>query len=571
MLTNKSWHVFVKLVLSMVMLFSLSAMAAEGERPSVNFNHDQTTFPLRGLHTNASCESCHTNGVFKGTPNTCEGCHNRGGANTAKLKPATHIPTVSDCSTCHVAQGWLPARFSHSSFTQQSCATCHNNVTAAGKPANHFATNLSCDTCHRTTAWFPASSFNHLDANNAPITSGCSSCHNGTKATGKPLGHIFTSADCSFCHASTSSWLGATFVHPSSGADCLGCHGPSANTAGATKMPVGKHVPISTFQCDRCHVTSSWLGVIFNHGRDRLGHACADCHNGSIATGKTSKHITTSSACDVCHQSGTSSWLPVNFTHDGNMTNCSSCHNGTAAPGKPTGHINTSSQCSICHTTVSWASATFNHSGVNGSTNCAQSGCHDGSNPNPLAKGIPGSHAHVGAYYCSACHRTTAWSPATFSHSGVAANTCNNCHGSIGPATKTGAGHWVLSGQQCDACHRTTAWVPVTNTYSHSQADILIGFATHSGPPSCRSCHTSSSIRISNAAIAGTPNCALCHVSNFRAGSHVKTQSPSRVLYTATELHDCTGDCHLYKTNNFSPSNIQTNKTRHHRSTDGGW
>ena len=64
-------------------------MAAEGERPSVNFNHDQTTFPLRGLHTNAACEACHVNGVFKGAPNTCEGCHNRGGANTAKLKPAT--------------------------------------------------------------------------------------------------------------------------------------------------------------------------------------------------------------------------------------------------------------------------------------------------------------------------------------------------------------------------------------------------------------------------------------------------------------------------------------------------
>ena len=370
-MNNKFWRVFLNLALCFGILFSLSSMAAEGERPSVNFNHDQTTFPLRGLHTNAACEACHINGVFKGAPNTCEGCHNRGGASTAKLKPATHIPTVSDCSSCHVAQGWLPARFSHSSFTQQTCAACHNNVTATGKPSNHMATNLTCDNCHRTSAWFPATSFNHLDSNNNPISSGCSSCHNGSKGTGKPIGHIFTSADCSSCHTSTSSWLGASFTHPSSGANCLGCHGPAANVTGATKMPAGKHIPIGGAQCSDCHSTSSWLGASFTH---TPGAICANCHNGTMATGQTSKHIKTSAACDVCHKSGTTSWLPVTFTHDVSMTNCSSCHNGSTAPGKPTGHINTSSQCSACHTIVSWASATFNHNGVTGSTNCAISG-----------------------------------------------------------------------------------------------------------------------------------------------------------------------------------------------------
>ena len=172
-------------------------MAAEGERPSVNFNHDQTTFPLRGLHTNAACEACHVNGVFKGAPNTCEGCHNRGGANTAKLKPATHIPTVSDCSSCHVAQGWLPARLNHSMLTQP-CDVCHNGTTATGKPSVHVKTSESCGTCHKTTAWLPAA-FDHTKRG----SSTCSQCHNGLTATGKPSKHISVNpgVECDSCHS----------------------------------------------------------------------------------------------------------------------------------------------------------------------------------------------------------------------------------------------------------------------------------------------------------------------------------------------------------------------------------
>ena len=482
------------------MFFSLSSMAAEGERPNVNFNHDQTTFPLRGLHSNTACESCHINGVFKGTPNTCEGCHSRGGASTAKLKPANHIPTITDCSSCHIAQSWLPARFSHSSLTQ-SCLACHNGTSATGKPSTHIITTASCDVCHRTTAWFPAAGFDHVNLGGKT----CVQCHNGSTATGKPAKHIPTiplNRACSDCHLSTSSWLPALFTHSS---------------------PPG---------------------------------TCSGCHNGSTATGKPSGHVRTTLGCDSCHTTGTTAWLPAIFTHAPTDTDCKSCHNGTNATGKPAGHVTTAAQCSVCHTggTSSWAVASgANHIGVTSATICST--CHGVG-----AIGKPSTHIAI-TLNCSACHRTTAWVPATFSHTG-ALQACTVCHQS-GPATKPSATHWSVTGVACNSCHNTSAWVPVI-TYTHNSGT---GFAPHSGPPLCKSCHTANSSSIPNAHLPGS--CSACHTANFKAGSHIRTQSPTRVLYTAAQLHDCTGACHEYTNNTFTV--IKTNRTGHHRSTDGGF
>ncbi|WP_267239352.1 hypothetical protein [Paludibaculum fermentans] len=34
-----------------------------------------TKFPLTGAHVQTQCSLCHVNGVYKGTPQTCDGCH----------------------------------------------------------------------------------------------------------------------------------------------------------------------------------------------------------------------------------------------------------------------------------------------------------------------------------------------------------------------------------------------------------------------------------------------------------------------------------------------------------------
>ena len=426
-------------------------MAAEGERPNVNFNHDQTTFPLRGLHSNTACESCHINGVFKGTPNTCEGCHSRGGASTAKLKPATHIPVVADCSSCHIAQSWLPARFSHNSLTQ-SCATCHNGTSATGKPSNHIFTRGSCDSCHKTSAWVPAN-----------------------------------------------------FSHDGSMTDCRSCH--FAGTA--TKMPSG--------------------------------------------------HISTSSQCNVCHQ--TSAWSPTNFRHDSSMSVCSDCHGVSgSATRKPSKHLSTTLECSSCHSTGAWVPANFNHTLANVTAHtCSNSGCH--SSP-------PTSHSgKISGLFCDDCHRVTTWLTVVYNHAGVtSATSCKNCHNTSFdalPSTKP-FGHTLAT--NCESCHgSTSSWAASVTGFSHAGRP---GYFPHAHTLTCMQCHKN----LTGGPIPNNgykPNCAWCHASQFRAGSHVMTQSPNRVLYTVSNLQDCTGACHEYTTS--TSGVIKTRKVGHHRSTDGGW
>jgi predicted CXXCH cytochrome family protein len=76
-----------------------------------------------------------------------------------------------------------------------SCASCHNNASATGKPDGHINTSQDCSACHNATAWLPAK-FDH-----AGITGNCVSCHNGSDATGKSALHMPTTTRCESCHS----------------------------------------------------------------------------------------------------------------------------------------------------------------------------------------------------------------------------------------------------------------------------------------------------------------------------------------------------------------------------------
>ena len=493
MLTNKSWHVCVKLALCLVFLFSLSSMGAEGERPNVNFNHDQTTFPLRGLHSNTACESCHINGVFKGTPNTCEGCHSRGGASTAKLKPSTHIPTTESCSSCHISQGWIPATFRHLS-NSLSCQVCHDGVKATGKPSTHISTTQSCGTCHSTGAWRPAAYYDH----NGVVPGTCKDCHNGSRATGQPSNHR------------------------------------------------------TILSCDSCHNTAAWLpGKSYNHSSSLTG--CANCHNNSFVSGKPNGHMITSEACESCHTAATfPSWLPVNFSHTGITNSCARCHQKpTVHP--VTNPIN--KDCSDCHgSTTSWVLSLSGHRALEGKT-CIQ--CHYSGGVGPAAPAANPPHGAVSAVNCDACHRISLfplWTVATYSHSGISGN-CETCHGSAptGPAkVKINVGtHFNITGASvtCEKCHVTSSWSSV-KAYVHNSGD---GYVAHAGSPACTACHINNAALIAGAPHYGNsaykPDCAWCHSGQFptpgskNQQAHIKTSSPL-IYYTVGELSKCGGECH---------------------------
>lgn len=261
-----------------------------------SFNHIQTGFILAGPHTTAPCESCHVQGVFKGTPRDCATCHSVGNRMGATAKPSMHIPTAAPCDTCHRPTTWVPARFSHVGVSPGACQTCHNSMTSTGKPNGHVLTTASCDTCHRTVAWIPAG-YDHTGI--TPDT--CASCH-GVTATGKPAGHIPTTDSCDKCH-STRAWLPAGYDHTGVvPGTCATCHnGTTAKGVGGsptTRYPAyAGHVPTSMWSsCDICHKsTTSFLNARVHGSGASVSGVCNTCH----------AHHNNSQSCDKCHSTGT--------------------------------------------------------------------------------------------------------------------------------------------------------------------------------------------------------------------------------------------------------------------------
>lgn len=320
----------VALLLGAWLLVVLAAPVANAAEPARgrNFDHHQTGFPLTGMHTAAPCESCHRNGVFKGTPTQCALCHTQGSGRANTAKPPMHIPTNAACDQCHDTRRFAGARYDHSGVTPGGCARCHNGQMASGKPGNHVVTSSSCDACHSTRAWRPAT-FDH-----AMVTPGtCATCHR------KPANHVMTTAACDSCHR-TTAWRPARFDHATVTQECGICH----NGVTATGKP-SNHV-VTTASCGNCHGTTLWKPARFDHATATAG-TCGGCHNGVNATGKPGNHFITSRSCDQCHT--ITRWRPATSYR----------HTSALFPGQH----NSSVTCNQCHTgngeTVTWPFAAY--------------------------------------------------------------------------------------------------------------------------------------------------------------------------------------------------------------------
>jgi hypothetical protein len=129
-------------------------------------------------------------------------------------------------------------------------------------------------------------------------------------------------------------------------------------------------------------------------------------------------------------------------------------------------------------TTAPPASGPFSHAGVLPGR-CAS--CHRAGGS---ATATPGGHLAT-TLFCDACHRTTAWKPATYTHAGVGPGHCASCHAATGKwATAKPANHF-LSARSCDVCHHSTsAWKPVM--YDH----LSPRYRPQTGIVRCIDCHT---------------------------------------------------------------------------------
>ncbi len=306
-----------------------SAPACAQSALSSGFDHLPTGFPLTGAHVRVDCGSCHVNGRFKGTPRQCATCHN---GTTAQGKNNQHPKTTNLCEQCHVPNDWRQVHVDHAAIVT-GCASCHNGTVAVGKPVNHPVTGASCETCHKSTVSYAGAIFDHTG-----LTAGCASCHNGTSATGLTTPpHIPTATlECSNCHANTANFTSYTMNHTAvSGIACSSCHNgsfASEGTSGAQGR--GGHVA-TTADCSTCHKsTTSWAGAAFTHAAGDTN--CSSCHNGTTATGLTTPpHIPTGTLqCSNCHTNTAASFISYTMNHTA-VTGiaCSACHSGACQRG----------------------------------------------------------------------------------------------------------------------------------------------------------------------------------------------------------------------------------------------
>ncbi|MFZ6819280.1 cytochrome c3 family protein, partial [Undibacterium sp. Ji22W] len=507
-----------------------NSFAQTTQQVKVEFNHKLSGFFLEGAHGKTACESCHVQGLFRGTPRDCASCHRSG--DRASGKPSNHIPTAAACDTCHANSSWSPSIFRHRAdqgVVQGSCASCHNGSFSPGKPLTHISTTASCDSCHKTNAWQPAS-YSH-----AGVTPGsCASCHNGVKAAGKSVSHIPTTASCDACHSSsvpfapisvTVTAMHAAMSGPPAAGNCASCHGGGFVSQNAQAKPA-THISTSA-QCDACHSSkSSWATSV---KPDHLAITpsvfgrCADCHNSVAALGKPGNHIPTNKQCDSCH-SNFSGFKPAQMNHQGTTAQCSSCHNGSFnfanAQAKSNTHIPTTAQCDSCHTTgfVTWSPSTMNHANTNGKC----STCHSGSFIAQNAQAKPAKHITTTAQ-CDSCHTsTTTWTGVNFNHANVSppvAGRCASCHNGSTAAGKS-ATH-IPTTAQCDSCHTS-------------------GFSTWTSP------------KMNHAGMAGT--CSTCHSGAYVAQNALT--KPATHISTTAQCDSCHTSTTTWTGVNFNHANV---------------
>ncbi|MFN8256060.1 MAG: hypothetical protein U0W24_10255 [Bacteroidales bacterium] len=293
--------------------------------------HQQSRFPLVGVHANVDCNSCHLsetlfrfdvigtecyschrdkyesatepNHITAGFSTVCNDCHsifakewNEAGFNHS-IFPLTQGHAIGDCSLCHINGDY--------SNTSPDCISCHQNDFNSTTNPNHSEAGFStdCKTCHTTAPGWKPASFDHtlfpltlghaiddctkchINGNYSNTSNVCVSCHqndynNTTNPQHSTLGF---STNCQDCHTTDPGWKPAKYTQHD-----------------ALSFPIysGKHKG-EWSACSECHPNASNYKVI----------SCIDCHahNKNEMDDKhkdEQDYIYSSDACLNCHPNG---------------------------------------------------------------------------------------------------------------------------------------------------------------------------------------------------------------------------------------------------------------------------
>jgi len=420
------------------------------------FNHDETQFPLVGVHKAVDCQSCHdlTNPrSLAETPLTCYGCH-IDDYNSAKEPDHRASGFPMTCEDCHAVDdvNWNQSDFDHAqtgfpleqAHTQVQCSDCHSGP-------NYSTPGRECISCHQAN--YQSAAVNH---ESAEFSTNCTSCHNLT-----------TWSDVTWDHAVETDYpLEGEHISVA----CLDCHvNNNFNTENT---------------CNACHDPADYPDIVDHQKAFESYSSCEDCHPGpegwtptewvhETETGYplTGSHI--SATCLNCH-------VDNNFNVS---STCYSCHQQEyeSTRGTENDHIaqNFPTTCEACHNTIAWDEATFDHDATN----------------------FPLTGAHIQAA-CVDCHSSGVYS-------GLATD-CASCHidqyNNVVNPPHADAG---FQAENCETCHTTDSFSPAT--WNHSQETIFTIDGAHVSL-SCNSCHDGTFIDYQP---DGTTECVTCHRAEY--------------------------------------------------------
>ena len=530
-------------------------------------------------NTSNACADCHNNVDFSQVHvdhskihNSCFTCHD---GKAAEGKNKNHVKSSKTCEDCHLTITWTIPKFNHA-MTDQPCQVCHDGLHTSGKPFNHIRSTNDCAQCHRVVAW-KVGVFDHTG-----VVDGCFKCHDGIAATGKSGAHLKTSNDCQNCHT-TMAWSPAHFDHkdPSVAAagGCVDCH----DGRRATGMAVPPHFAVTTNDCSVCHQSfTTWLGAKWDHQFARGLTSCYTCHNGQRppAQGKIVGHIPDqTNDCAACHgQTNFVDWKGAFFDHTGSGPNCMACHDGRYAQfnaqAKDTKHLPTNNNCGDCHIGPSAPGGQFvlDKPFEHNDTNATCVTCHDGAKTLVSGKLIVGKQQGAKSPHlltsdnCTDCHGTDVFAPAKrFDHSDpvVVAATCASCHDTGKPkAVARSPGHPAIPpGTDCSACHQNTSlWntgaKPDHANFSGNCVSCHDGHTATGKNPShfvtsntCDACHDKNAPKFApatfqHAEAINLSNCVSCHYSgqmfstapvDFKLATHVKSSDDCGVCHSPSK------------------------------------
>jgi hypothetical protein len=396
------------------------------------FDHGRTDYPLKGVHLQVPCASCHKpDKAFREAPGTCFDCHGEHDPHDGRLG--------KKCEDCHGESGWRETRFDHDdtdfpladAHADVACDMCHTNEHYKDTPATCHACHRindvhggrygdKCETCHSPKKWDEIE-FDHDHDTDYPLTGlhakvACDACHTGQLYRKEKL-----DTACNACHADDDEHKGRF------GDECDTCHDTDGWREAAfdhadTDFPLkGRHEKVACRECHRgdaydekidtgCHTCHAADDV--HHGKE--GEACERCHNEEDWSRKVvfdhgvtrfpliGLHAT--APCEACHLSA---------AYKGTDVDCVSCHK---ADDEHKGRLGT--PCGLCHNPNGWALWRFDH---DTQTEFALTGAHEGLDCHACHRAPAGEHATLPTA-CGICHR------ADDVHHGGFGDRCERCH-----------------------------------------------------------------------------------------------------------------------------------------------